>query len=257
LFDGLVVCDLAEVQVNAPEETETSAVDTLTATTPTVSVTVMSETEVAEAAANETETSAADETEIASAQCMRLGGDDDSATSTSSAADDSSNATSDAGNATSADGNATAMNGSNATGTSDANATSANNVTSIAEDEQIAVIEGQDFAPGEIVLVFSSNNIVAIDDVGESGDIEAKVPLNSVGNSFTFVESGTTRTAEFNFDGETLIAAEGQGDIQAEGTNQDELDIAEILRSGVNAAETEGVDDDEDDEDEDNENDSN
>jgi hypothetical protein len=138
------------------------------------------------------------------------------------------------------------MNGSNATGTSAANATSASNVTSIAEDEEIAVIEGQDFAPGELVLVFSSNNIVAIDEVSDSGDIDAKVPVNDVGNSFTFVETGTTRTGEFNFDGETLIAAEGQGDIQAEGTNQDELDIAEILRSGVNAAETEPRDDDED-----------
>jgi hypothetical protein len=246
LFDGLVVCDLGEVQANAPDETETAASDALAAaTTPTVSVTVMSETEVAEAAANETETSAADETEIASADCMRLGGDDDSATSTS-AADDSSNATSDAGSNATSDGNATSMNGSNATGTSAANATSASNVTSIAEDEEIAVIEGQDFAPGELVLVFSSNNIVAIDEVSDSGDIDAKVPVNDVGNSFTFVETGTTRTGEFNFDGETLIAAEGQGDIQAEGTNQDELDIAEILRSGVNAAETEPRDDDED-----------
>ena len=257
LFDGLVVCDLGEIQANAPEDTETAAFDTLAATTPTVSVTVMSETEVAEAAANETETSAADETEIASADCMRLGGDDDNATSTSEA-DDSSNTTSDASdNATSTDGNATSMTGSNATGTSAANATSTSNATSIAEDEQIAVIEGRDFAPGEIVLVFSSNNIVAIDEVSDSGDIDAKVPLNDVGNSFTFVESGTTRTADFNFDGETLIAAEGQGDIQAEGTNQDELDIAEILRSGVNGAETEPIDDDEDSDDDDDENDDN
>jgi hypothetical protein len=249
LFDGLIVCDLGVLEATAPDETEIAASSNLT--TPTVSVTVMSETEVAEVVANETATAeaaanetstAADETEVASAQCMSLGGDDDNATSTSSTADDMGNATSDAGdNATSTDGNATSM---NATGTSSANATSSSNVTSTAEDEQIAVIEGQDFAPGEIVLVFSSNAIVAIDDVNDGGDIDAKVPLDSVGNSFMFVESGTTRTAEFNFDGETLIAAAGEGDIQAEGTN-DELDIAEILRSGTNAAEVEGEDADE------------
>jgi hypothetical protein len=174
---------------------------------------------------------------------MILGGDDNS-TSTSSTADDLSNATSDAGdNATSMNGNATSMAANNATGTGSANATSSSNTTSTAaEDEQIAVIEGQDFAPGEVVLVFSSNAIVAIDDVDDGGEIEAKVPLNTVGNSFTFVETGTTRTAEFNFDGNTLIAAEGEGEIQAEGTNQDELDIAEILRSGNNTADIEGED---------------
>jgi hypothetical protein len=278
LFDGLVVCDLGTLEASAPDETETSAFDTQTAMTPTVSVTVMSETEVAEAAANETETSAADETEVASAECFGLGGDDN-ATSTSSTDDmGMNNATSgDGANATSADGNATSLMDSNATGTSDgnatstagnatssANATSSNATSTAADDEQIAVIEGQDFAPGEIVLVFSSNNIVAIDDVDDSGDVEAKVPLNDLGNDLSFVESGTNRSTEFNFDGETLIAAEGQGEIQAEGTNQDELDIAEILRSGSNAAEIEGQDDDEsgdvddnddeDDEDEDSDN---
>ncbi|HJS83357.1 MAG TPA: hypothetical protein VJ742_11035, partial [Nitrososphaera sp.] len=277
LFDGLVVCDLGTLEASAPDETETSAFDTQTATTPTVSVTVMSETEVAEAAANETETSAADETEVASAECFGLGGDDN-ATSTSSTDDmGMNNATSgDGANATSADGNATSLMDSNATGTSDgnatstagnatssANATSSNATSTAADDEQIAVIEGQDFAPGEIVLVFSSNNIVAIDDVDDSGDVEAKVPVNDLGNDLSFVESGTNRSTEFNFDGQTLIAAEGQGEIQAEGTNQDELDIAEILRSGSNAAEIEGQDDesgdvddndDEDDEDEDSDN---
>jgi hypothetical protein len=234
LFANLVVCDLGSVTANAPDETAIAAEANLT--TPTVSVTVMSETEVAEAAANETQIAAANGTEVASAQCFSMGGDDDNSTSTSSTADDMSNATSD-GNATSLpDSNATSTMAANATSsasnaTGSANATSSTNATSTAADhEQIAVIEGEDFAPGEIVLVFSSNNIVAIDDVDNNGDIDAAVPMDNVGNDFTFVESGTTRTAEFNFDGQTLIAAEGVGDIQAEGTNQDELDVSEILR---------------------------
>lgn len=239
LFAGLIVCDLGPVDASAPDETAIASSEALP--TPTVSVTVMSETEVAEAAANETTTASANETQIASAECMNLGGDDDNATSTSSTADDMSNATSDAGdNATSTASNATSTDG-NATSTSSANATSSSNATSTAGDEQIAVIEGQDFAPGEVVLVFSSNAIVAIDDVDESGDIEAKVPMDNVGNDISFVETGTQRSTEFNFDGQTLIAAEGQGEIQAEGTNQ-ELDIAEILRNGTNAAEIEGQD---------------
>ena len=238
LFAGLIVCDLGPVDASAPDETAIAALETLP--TPTVSVTVMSETEVAEAVANETTTASANETQIASAECMNLGGDDDNATSTSSTADDMSNATLDAGdNATSTAGNATSATDGNAT--SSVNATSTSNATSTAGDEEIAVIEGQDFAPGEVVLVFSSNAIVTIDDVDESGDIEAKVPLSNVGNDISFVETGTQRSTEFNFDGQTLIAAEGQGEIQAEGTNQ-ELDIAEILRNGTNAAEIEGQD---------------
>lgn len=239
LFAGLIVCDLGPVDASAPDETAIASSEALP--TPTVSVTVMSETEVAEAVANETTTASANETQIASAECMNLGGDDDNATSTSSTADDMSNATSDAGdNATSTASNATSTDG-NATSTDSANATSASTATSTAGNEEIAVIEGQDFAPGEVVLVFSSNAIVAIDDVDESGDIEAKVPMSNVGNDISFVETGTQRSTEFNFDGQTLIAAEGQGEIQAEGTNQ-ELDIAEILRNGTNAAEIEGQD---------------
>jgi hypothetical protein len=149
------------------------------------------------------------------------------ATSSSSAA---SNATS---SSSSSDANATSTSASNATSTAAA----------AGSDEEIAVIEGQDFAPGEVVLVFSGNNIVAIDDVDDGGDIEAKVPVTDLGTDMKFVETGTTRTADFNFDGQTLIAAAGQGEIQAEGTNQDKLNIDEILRSGTNGAEIEGQDD--------------
>jgi hypothetical protein len=71
------------------------------------------------------------------------------------------------------------------------------------------VIEGRDFAPGQIVVLFSMNSLVAIDDIDENGNIEAKVPANNVDNHLRFVESSTGRTGTFNFDGQTLTASEG------------------------------------------------
>jgi hypothetical protein len=42
------------------------------------------------------------------------------------------------------------------------------------------VIEGEDFAPGQVVVVlFSMNSVVALDDIDEDGNIEAKVPANN------------------------------------------------------------------------------
>jgi hypothetical protein len=43
------------------------------------------------------------------------------------------------------------------------------------------VIEGEDFAPGQVVVVvlFSMNSLVAIDDIDEDRNIEAKVPANN------------------------------------------------------------------------------
>lgn len=237
LFDGLVVCDAGEVTVDEPE-TETAGLDDATAATPTVSVSIMTETEVAAIATNETETASADdETETASADCFRIGGadDDDEETSTS-------------GDAAEADMDATPMGDNNAT--SSANATDgsselttfeeeamsgeeeASNDTSVTmpasdaslleTEQQIMVIEGQDFAPGQVVLVFSSNALLAIDEVDEEGSIDAKVPVTEVDNEIRFVESGTMRTADFAFDGETLISAEGVGEIQAESAEEDE-----------------------------------
>jgi hypothetical protein len=46
--------------------------------------------------------------------------------------------------------------------------------------EPILVIEGEDFAPGQVVVVlFSMNSLVAIDDIDEDRNIEAKVPANN------------------------------------------------------------------------------
>ena len=73
------------------------------------------------------------------------------------------------------------------------------------------MIEGEDFAPGQVVVLFSMNSLVAIDDIDEDGNIEAKLPANNVDNHLRFVESSTGgRTGTFNFDGQTLTASEGE-----------------------------------------------
>jgi len=167
------------------------------------------------------------------------------------------------GESTSTSGNATGSDMSNATSTTSDNATSANNATSTGNttssntastsnatssttstaasnttgsDQEIAVIEGHDFAPGQVVLVFSSNELVAIDDVGNDGSIEAKVPTNNIDNELRFVESGTLRTASFDFSGDTLVASQG-GDIKAEG-GEDESQTAPIAPSGNSTSTT-------------------
>jgi len=209
-LDGLVVCDVGTAEIS--DETGVAALDNASLTTPTVSVEVMTETEVAELAANETET--ASETSVASANCVLTGGGDDTSTS--------SNAT-DANDATPA---------SNMTGT--ANATDSampepgSNATSTAStrgsDGEILVIEGQDFVPGQVVLMFTEDALVGIDDVDDNGEIESKIPAPDSGDTaiagndtavtvLRFLESGTQRTATFEFDGETLTASEG-GDIE-------------------------------------------
>ncbi|MGI0049976.1 MAG: hypothetical protein ACREAW_10585 [Nitrososphaera sp.] len=207
LFDGLQVCDVGTAEISG----ETEVASALEAdTTPTVSVEVMTQTEVAELASNETEIAAAgNET---SAECVLAGGDNETSTSNDTSTADS-NATT--GNITGAD-NATSTLG-------------ASNETSIASapesDEEILVIEGQDFVPGQVVLMFTENALVGIDDVAEDGTIEAKIPMPDSGETaiagndtgttkLRLVESGTQRTATFEFDGETLTAATG-GDIEA------------------------------------------
>jgi hypothetical protein len=208
LFDGLQVCDVGTAEISG----ETQVASALEAdTAPTVSVEVMTQTEVAELASNETEIAAAgNETSTASAECVLAGGDNETSTSS-----DTSTA------------------GSNATtGNMTDNTTStlgASNDTSIASapesDEEILVIEGQDFVPGQVVLMFTENALVGIDDVAEDGTIEAKIPMPASGETaiagndtgtteLRLVESGTQRTATFEFDGETLTAAAG-GDIEA------------------------------------------
>jgi archaellum component FlaF (FlaF/FlaG flagellin family) len=223
LFEGLQVCDLGTAVIS--NETQIAAVPDGDAA-PTVSVEVMTETEVAELASNETGiASAGNETSIASANCMIIGGGDNATSTAGANATDGTDATSSAaGNETFAGGNAMLTGGDNATSTF-----GGSNETAIASapesDEEILVIEGQDFVPGQVVLIFTEDALIGIDDVDEDGSIEAKVPMpdggetaiagNETGSTqLTFVESGTFRTATFEFDGETLTAEAG-GDIEA------------------------------------------
>jgi hypothetical protein len=221
LFNGLVVCDVGTAEVNG--ETQAASVDNSTLGTPTVSVKVMTQTEVAAATDNETGIASANDTSIASAGCKMLGED----TSTSGNATES-----DMSNATSAGGNTTL--------TVNATSTSSNMTSTAASDtgsnQQILVIDGQDFAPRQVVLIFSNDQLVGIDDVDGSGNIEAKIPEPHAGSSnststasastdLRFVESGTLRSGTFSFDGQTLTSAE-QGEIQAEGSgNQTSISL--------------------------------
>ena len=204
VLEGLVVCDLGTSEITG--ETEVASFDETT--TPTVSVTVMSETEVAELAANETETASAEP-----ARCVLTDGGDDSS-------GDAADATPDA------DSNATSA-------TTDSNATSTSasedsmSTSTLGSDGEILVIQGQDFASGQVVLMFTENALVGIDDVDENGEIEAKIPVPDSGDTevagvteLRFLESGTQRTATFEFDGETLTASDG-GDIEAEGGEEE------------------------------------
>jgi hypothetical protein len=125
----------------------------------------------------------------------------------------------------------------NETGTSNATSTGSlgtSNETSISSaqesNKEILVIEGQDFVPGQVVLIFSGNALIGIDDVDSGGNIEANVPMPSGGETATasndtasnsteirLVESGTQRSTTFEFDGQTLTAPAGS-DIKAEGS---------------------------------------
>ena len=117
-----------------------------------------------------------------------LGSESDNATSTANATDSNMTDTS-----------------SNATSTTDTSA----------EDDQIVAIDGEDFAPGQVVLVFTDNALIAIDDVGDDGSIDAKVPMGDVDSELRFVESGTMRTATASFaEDDTVIAGSEDQDIQ-------------------------------------------
>lgn len=216
LFDGLQVCNVGTAEISGETEVASVPEDT----TPTISVEVMTQTEVAELASNETEVAAAgNESSTTSAECVLAGGDNETSTSN---ATDSANATSTAGSNATLTGNMTGADNTTST-------LGASNETSIASapesDEEILVIEGQDFVPGQVVLMFTENALVGIDDVAEDGTIEAKIPMPDSGETaiagndtgtteLRLVESGTQRTATFEFDGEMLTAAAG-GDIEA------------------------------------------
>ncbi|AFU60440.1 hypothetical protein Ngar_c35270 [Candidatus Nitrososphaera gargensis Ga9.2] len=208
LFDSLVLCDVGTTEVSG--KTQTAGFDKESLTTPTVSVKVMTEAEIA----NETSTtttaassSAADKEETSttssSIDCVSMGKGGSTSTA-SKAKDDGADA-------------ATASNG-----TSTASAPES--------DDQILVIEGQDFVPRQAVLIFYEGALVGIDEVAKDGSIEIKIPVpNSGGTASTaagnntassaelkFVETGTQRTGIFEFDGETLTAAAEGGEIEAE-----------------------------------------
>ncbi len=48
--------------------------------------------------------------------------------------------------------------------------------------KQIVMIERHDFAPEQVVLVFSNHGFVAIDDVGSKGQIDTKVSPEKLDN---------------------------------------------------------------------------
>ena len=195
LFDGLILCDVGTAEVSG--ETQTAEFDKESLTTPTVSVTVMTRAEIA----NETLTasSADNETSTSSIDCVSMG--KGGSTSTAKAKDGADAAA------------------SNETSTASASES----------DDQILVIEGQDFVLGQAVLIFSEGALVGIDDVAKDGSIGVKVPVPNSGGTATaadddaasstelrFVETGTQRTGTFEFDGETLTAAAEGGEIEAE-----------------------------------------
>jgi hypothetical protein len=235
LFDGLVVCDVGTAEVNG--QTQTASVDNSTLCTPTVSVKVMTETEVAAAAGNETGTASTSDTSTASAGCKMLG----EGTSTSGNATGSAMST---GNATSTGNTTSSLNTTSTSGNT--TSTAASDATD--SNRQILVIDGQDFAPGQVVLIFSDNQLVGIDDVDGSGNIEAKIPEPHAGSStgtstagagtdLRFVESGTLRSGTFSYDGQTLTSA-GQGDVQAEGTTTSSTDNATSSAAGNSSSST-------------------
>ena len=219
LFDGVFVCDVGTVEISG--QTEVASVDNASLTTPTVSVEVMTQTQVAELAANETQTASANnETSIASANCLEMSLNNGTSTS-------STNATDVANTTSTSSSNSTLAHRSNATSLSSSNQTS----TASAPESggQILVIEGQDFVPGQAVLIFSEKALLAIDDVDSDGSIHAKVPMPKGGGTtiagndtaststeLRFVETGTQRTATFAFDGQKLTAA-ASGEIAVKG----------------------------------------
>ncbi|HEX2014404.1 MAG TPA: hypothetical protein VLA68_04175 [Nitrososphaera sp.] len=179
LLAGLQICDVGTAEISG--ETQVAAAPE-EGVTPTISVEVMTETEVVELASNETEVAAAgNETETASAECILTDGGSETSTSAAESANETST-----GNATST------LGGSNETAVASAPES----------DEEILVIEGQDFVPGQVVLIFSENALLGIDDVDDNGEIEAKIPApdsgetavagnETAGTELRFVESGT------------------------------------------------------------------
>ncbi|HXG07466.1 MAG TPA: hypothetical protein VNI77_09105 [Nitrososphaera sp.] len=194
LLEGLIVCNVGEVEISGETRTASSYLEETDGSKPTISITVMPEAEVAALADKDTERAASEDDKASSAappaKCVRLGEDqeDDNTTTANSVASSE-----------------------NESGKTSASARDS--------DRQILLIEGQNFVPGEVVLMFIENELRGIDDVNDSGEIEAKIPVPErsettvagIGDpmELRFVESGTQRTGNLEFDGETLIAHDG------------------------------------------------
>ena len=203
LFEGLVVCDLGTSEIHRQMQHDGML------GTPKVSVKVVPWTDLASSVSHEKQTSSDNNTKSSeSAPCKKLG---DGNTSTESK--DTSSA--------SYGSNTKSMSNTQPT-SSDHKISSGTSSKDAMPNKQIAVIEGNDFAPGQVVLVYSNHALVTIDDVSRNGQIDAKVPLDKLGNEIRFVESGTNRVATFNFNGHTLISS-GQGDIIAENSNTNSM----------------------------------
>lgn len=228
LLDGLIVCNVSAMTVNQP--TEIAAAND-TGVTPTISATIVEESSLTgqSSAENATTTSSANATDFSS-----------NMTSTATANATNTNATSSTEASTA--GNADCVtNGSQGNNTSGGNATTtAGNVQTapLSENGPTVSLDGIDFMPGQFVLFFTDKALVAIDDVDDTGNVDAKMRLpeqtqtaganDTSGNqtatggerTIRVIESGTLRTGEFNFDGQTLTAAaHDDGQIKAADDN--------------------------------------
>jgi len=174
-LDGMVVCDVGQSKIKS----HTSSATLDNGGLPKVSLEVMTAREVASLESHDTKTSKANyEAHSSYVDCKSL---DYTKSTTSSSASTSYN----------------------------------NKKLSTTPYKEVAVIEGRDFTVGQVVLVFSNNALVAIDDVDNHGQISARVPTDNLGKEIKFVESGTHRTASFDFNGDTLISSH-KGDIVTE-----------------------------------------
>jgi hypothetical protein len=193
LLDGLQICNVGTSEISG--ETEVAAMPDEDAPA-TVSVEMMTRAEVDDLASSETGTASDDGTPAASAECVLTGGSDNN--------------------------NADALTSDGSNGTAIASAPDS--------DQEILVIDGQGFVPGQVVLIFTEDALVGIDDVDTDGNIGAKIPVPDSGSTtiaadgndsgsieLRFLESGTERTTTFEFDGQTLTAQAGR-DIEAEGS---------------------------------------
>jgi hypothetical protein len=183
LFNGLVVCNLGTASIDR-NKTQTVAADNSSLVTPKVTIKILNESELASLRSNQTNTLSNSNNSTSAVQCKVLGEGESSNNSILIHRFGMSNET-----------------------TMSSTPSINNNSNAANAEKKIAVIEGRDFAPEQVVLIFSHNALIAIDDVSSNGQFEARVPTSSLGNEVKFVESGTNRTATFQFNGNDLISS--------------------------------------------------